>query len=47
MTIRFGWFLLFLTKLPPELADTDSLGRKHAILQTVQVPSVDGRHELP
>jgi hypothetical protein len=46
MTVRFGWFLLFFTKPPPELADTDSLGRKHAILQTIQISSVNGRHEL-
>lgn len=35
-----------LYKLPPELANAGSIGWEHAILQTVQISSMNGRNEL-
>jgi hypothetical protein len=47
MPVRLMWrFRISLYKLPPELANAGSIGREHAILQTVQIPSMNGRDEL-
>ena len=46
MPIRpLGW-RLSRCELRPELTDADAVGWEHTVLQAVQIPPVDGRHEL-
>lgn len=46
MPIRPLRFLVSCGQLFPELADTDTAGWKHTVLQAVKVPPVDRRDEL-
>lgn len=46
MAVGLGCLHPPLSQLPPQLSNADSIGRKHTILQTVQVPSMNGRYKL-
>jgi hypothetical protein len=41
----WGW-RLSRCELLPKLTDADAVGWEHAVLQAVQIPPVDGGHEL-